>query len=237
MSLPSLLLVAHGTRDPAGTAVTERVATRVGSALPGVCVSACYADVVGPRLADALAELPGPCVVVPMFLAAGYHVRVDLPAQLRATRRTDVVLTRTFGPETGLVAAVGQRLRAAGARDADSVVLAVVGSSQPQAHAEADIAVRRLGRLLGRPVALARIAAGEPRVETVVAGLRESGASRVAVAVWLLAPGLFQRQLEHCGAEVIAAPIADHPAVVATVLARFQSALAGAGRRPDRVDA
>jgi sirohydrochlorin ferrochelatase len=45
----------------------------------------CFADVRRPGPADALAALPGPCVVVPVFLTAGYHVRVDVPAQLDAT--------------------------------------------------------------------------------------------------------------------------------------------------------
>src|SRR5690606_27899405 len=71
---PNLLLVAHGTRDPAGAVVTERVAARAERLL-GVPVRACFADVRGPTPVEALAELPGPTVAVPAFLAAGYHVR------------------------------------------------------------------------------------------------------------------------------------------------------------------
>lgn len=220
----NLLLAAHGTRDPAGAVVTERVAAQAAAAL-GVPVAACFVDVRRPSPADALAELPGPCVVVPMFLAAGYHVRVDVPAQLDATGRPDVLLGQAFGPDPALVAAAADRLAAAGARADDAVVLAVAGSSDPYAQADGARAARRLGRVLGRPVTLATIATGGPRVGEAVAALRAGGAQRVAVASWLLAPGLFQRHLDGSDADVVAAPLADHPAVLNLVLHRYQAAL------------
>lgn len=224
----NLLLVAHGTRDRASTA-TEQVADRVRRAL-GVRVEACYVDVRRPTPADALASLPGPCVAVPMFLAAGYHVRVDVPEQIRATGRRDVVIGDTFGPDPVLVSAAADRLRTAGLRDGDSVVLAVAGSGDVHAQADGELAARRLGRVLGRPVTLATIATGGPRVGDAVAALRAGGATRVAVASWLLAPGLFQRVLDDCGADVVGAPIADHDAVIALVAARYRAARTAALR-------
>ncbi|MHA6780520.1 sirohydrochlorin chelatase [Pseudonocardia saturnea] len=225
----NLLLVAHGTRDPAGAVVTEQVAARVRDRL-GARVKTCYVDVRHPTPADALAGLPGPCVAVPMFLAAGYHVRVDVPAQISGTGRTDVVIGETFGPDPALVGAAADRLRAAGLRDGDAVVLAVAGSSDPYAQADGALAARRLGRRLGRPVTLATIATGGPRVGEAVAALRAEGASRVAVASWLLAPGLFRRQLDECGADVVSAPLADHDAVIDLVVARFHTAGAALSR-------
>ncbi|WP_433292698.1 sirohydrochlorin chelatase [Pseudonocardia sp. CA-142604] len=220
----NLLLVAHGTRDPAGAVVTERVAAQAAAAL-GVRVAPCFVDVRRPSPADALAELPGPCVVVPMFLAAGYHVRVDVPAQLAATGRRDVLLGQAFGPDPALVTAAADRLAEAGAGPDDAVVLAVAGSSDPYAQADGAKAARRLGRALGRPVTLATIATGGPRVGEAVAALRAGGAQRVAVASWLLAPGLFQRHLDECDADVVAAPLADHSAVLNLVMNRYRAAL------------
>ncbi len=227
MTLPSLLLVAHGTRAPEGAVVTELVARRVREAL-GVRVEACYVDVRRPTPADALAELPGPCIAVPMFLAAGYHVRVDVPAQIGGTGRSDVLVAETFGPDPALVTAAADRLRAAGMRDGDAVVLAVAGSSDPHARADGATAARRLGRLLGAPVTLATIATGGPRVGDAVAALRAGGARRVAVASWLLAPGLFQRRLDACGADLVGAPISGHDAVVRLVADRYSAVLAAA---------
>jgi sirohydrochlorin ferrochelatase len=219
----NLLLVAHGTRDPAGAVVTEQVAARVRDRL-GARVETCYVDVRHPTPAEALAGLPGPCVAVPMFLAAGYHVRVDVPSQIIGTGRTDVVIGETFGPDPALVDAAADRLRGAGLRAGDAVVLAVAGSSDPYAQADGALVARRLGRRLGRPVTLATIATGGPRVDEAVATLRAEGASRVAVASWLLAPGLFQRKLDECGADVVSAPLADHDAVIDLVAARFHAA-------------
>ena len=220
----NLLLIAHGTRDPAGAVVTERVAERAGRLL-GVPVHACYADVRGPTPADVLAEIGGPTVAVPAFLAAGYHVRADVPEQLRATGRGDVMLADTFGPDPVLVAAAAERLTEAGARPDDAVVLAVAASSDPHAQADGARAARRLGRLLGRPVTLAPIVLGDqPGVAEVVARLRAEGARRVAVASWLLAPGLFQRNLERCGADVVGAPLSDHEAVLDVLASRYRSA-------------
>ncbi len=221
----ALLLVAHGTRDPAGAAVTEAVAEQV-RAHAEVPVEPCYVDVRHPTPAEALAQLPGPVVAVPMFLAAGYHVRVDVPAQLAATGRTDVRLAETFGPDPALVRAAASRLWTAGMRDGDAVILAVAGSSDPSAQADGATAARRLARVLRTPVVLATIAAGGPRVDETVARLRADGAARVAVASWLLAPGLFQRALTASGADVVADPLTTHEAVADLVLARYAAACA-----------
>lgn len=227
---PALLLVAHGTRQAEGAVAVNRIAARVGALLPDASVRACYADVRGPGPAEVLAELSGPCVAVPMFLAAGYHVRVDVPEQIRAIGRGDVVLADALGPDPMLVVAAAQRLAAAGSRPGDAVVLAVAGSSDVSAQADGALAARRLGRLLGGPVTPATIAAGGPRVPEVVAGLRAAGAGRVAVASWLLSPGLFQQRLVDSGADVVAEPLADHPAVAALLVARYRAALTAAVR-------
>ena len=204
--------------------------------LSGVQVEPCYVDVRHPTPAEALARMPGPVVAVPMFLAAGYHVRVDVPAQLAATGRDDVTLAETFGPDPALVAAAAARLRGAGMRDGDAVVLAVAGSSDPFAQADGATAAERLARVLRAPVTLATIAAGGPRVGEAVARLRAEGASRVAIASWLLAPGLFRRSLAESGADVVAEPLATHGAVAGLVIARYTAALSrtGPSRRASR---
>ena len=78
-----LVLVAHGSRDDAAHACTGDIVDAVRAALPGVDVRLGYVDVRGPKVVDAVAGLDG-AVVVPAFLASGYHVRTDLPAQLAA---------------------------------------------------------------------------------------------------------------------------------------------------------
>lgn len=227
---PALVLLAHGTGDAAGRATIGRLMVAVRAALPGVDVRMAYAGVARPRLADVLPEVGGPVVIVPGFLAAGYHVRVDVPDQVAELGRGDAVLAEPLGPDPALVDAAADRLRATGARPADRVVLAVAGSTDPVARADVDTAAALLGERLGTEVAVGTIAGGSPRVADVVAASREPGC-RVVLATWLLAPGAFHRWLADAGADAVAEPLGDHPGVVAVVVARYRAACGVAGAR------
>ncbi|MGW6936748.1 sirohydrochlorin chelatase [Lentzea sp. NPDC054927] len=205
-----LVLAFHGTRDPRGALVCDEIASLVQDSVD-VPVEVAYADV---RQPDVRSVVDGPCVVVPAFLAAGYHVRVDIPEQIGS--RPDVVLTSPLG--LGAVPAVRDRLREAGVRRGDAVVLAAAGSSDARALAT----VRRAASLLGAE-AVGYVATATPRVPDVVAGLR---GRRVAVASWLLAPGTFHGSLAECGADVVSAPIGAHPLVVDVLLRKYYEARA-----------
>ncbi|MFC5287359.1 sirohydrochlorin chelatase [Actinokineospora guangxiensis] len=217
----TLVLAAHGTRSPAGAAVVHDLAERVRDLLPEVGVRVAFADVRAPDVTTVLRATPDPAVVVPVFLAGGYHVRVDIPAQIAAARR-DVVLTPHLGPSAGLVSALHDRLAAAGWRPGDAVVMAAAGSSDPRALAEVRRAAVLLGARTGAAVRVGFAATAHPRVAEVVAGVR----GRVAVASWLLAPGLFHRAVADCGAEVVAAPLGAHPKVAELVARRYAEARA-----------
>ncbi|WP_428814743.1 sirohydrochlorin chelatase [Streptomyces albus subsp. chlorinus] len=220
----TILLVAHGTRHPAGARTADLLAERVADRL-GRTVRVAYADVRGPRVAEALEHLPGPVTLVPAFLASGYHVRVDVPAQVERTgRHRDVLAAGALGADPALLPALADRLAEAGVREGDAVVLAAAGSSDPAARAESHAMARRLGRLLRRPVPVAWAATARPSVAREVARLRAAGARRVAVATWLLAPGLFADRLRAAGADAVAAPLGAHPSVVAALADRVLSA-------------
>ncbi|WP_084402059.1 sirohydrochlorin chelatase [Lentzea albidocapillata] len=207
-----LVLAFHGTRDPRGAAVCSEIAAAVQESVD-LPVEVAYADV---RQPDVRSVVDGPCVVVPVFLAAGYHVRVDIPAQIGP--RADVVLTSPVGLDA--VPAVRDRLREAGFRRGDAVVLAAAGSSDSRALAT----VRQAAALLGA-AGVGYVATASPRVGDVVAGLRGVG-RRVAVASWLLAPGVFHGSLAECGADVVAEPVGAHPLVVDVVVRKYFEARA-----------
>ncbi|WP_040923931.1 sirohydrochlorin chelatase, partial [Saccharomonospora iraqiensis] len=76
-----------------------------------------YADVRAPDLTSVLRRVRGPAVVVPAFLASGYHVRTDIPAQVAASGHPDVTVTAAFGAAPELVGALHDRLREAGHRE------------------------------------------------------------------------------------------------------------------------
>lgn len=219
----SLVVVAHGTRDPAGALVAAELTDAVRARLRGVRVELAFADVRGPTVGDVLAGLPGPVVVVPAFLAAGYHVRVDLPAQLADF--PDAALTAPLGPARAVVAAVHDRLLAAGYRAGDQVVLAAAGSSDPLALADVRRAALRLSARLDTEVHIGYCATAQPTLPQAIA--RRAG--RVAVASWLLAPGLFHRAATRAGADVVGAPIGVHPLVVDLIIARYRAKGAATG--------
>jgi sirohydrochlorin ferrochelatase len=157
-------------------------------------------------------------VVVPAFLAAGYHVRVDIPAQIRRSGRPAVV-TGPLG--TAAVPAAYARLLESGWRRGDPVVLAAAGSSDPAALAEVGAAAERLARLVGGPVRVGYAATAAPRIADVVAGVR----GRVAVASWLLAPGRFHGAATRSGAATVAAPLGDHALVADLVADRYHTGI------------
>lgn len=219
----SLVIVAHGTRDPAGALVVAELADAVRVRLRGVRVEFAFADVRGPTVADVLADLPGPAIVLPAFLATGYHVRVDLPAQLADF--PDATLTAPLGPARAMVAAVHDRLLEAGYRAGDRVVLAAAGSSDPLALADVRRAALRLSARLDTEVHIGYCATARPALPQAIAQL----AGRVSVASWLLAPGLFHRAATRAGADVVSAPIGVHPLVVDLIIARYRATGAALG--------
>ncbi|OFJ53134.1 sirohydrochlorin chelatase [Mycolicibacterium grossiae] len=218
------ILVAHGTRKPGGVAMVAELANRVGAAL-GTPVRTAFVDVLGPTPSDVLrAVTDEPAVLVPAFLARGYHVRVDIPAAVAAGGHPDVTVTEALGPSPQLVRVLTDRLLASGWRSGDAVVFAAAGTSDRGAQRDLRITAAMLSAVIGQRVEIAYAATGEPRVADAVAQARAWGARRVAVASYLLADGLFQDRLRTSGADVVAEPLGVHPGVVRLVAARFRRA-------------
>ncbi|WP_018335176.1 sirohydrochlorin chelatase [Actinomycetospora chiangmaiensis] len=221
----TLVVLAHGTNDPAGRATWGALLTRVRSLVPDVGVRLAWAGVARPQLADLLPKLdPGPVVVVPAFLASGFHVRRDVPDQLAALGRTDVRVTEPLGPDAVLVDAALSRLRDAGWRS-ERVVLAAAGSTDPVAQADLRVAADLMRERVGAAVPVGYVAGGDPRLAEVVAA--QDGP--VALLTWLLAPGVFHRWASAVGAAVVAEPLGDHPAVASLLVDRYRASVALAG--------
>ncbi|RNL81833.1 sirohydrochlorin chelatase [Halostreptopolyspora alba] len=238
---PTLLLAVHGTRDPHGTAVARALAREVADR-GETPVRLGFADVLQPDVGTVAATIDGPVVVVPAFLAAGYHVHVDIPDQLARAGRTPLppahphsgplddpraaVITDALGGDDRLITTAARRLRQAGWRPHDAVVLAAAGSSDTRALAHVADAAHRLGTTLPAPtgVEVAYIATGHPTVPDTVARLHHRGHPRVAVASWLLAPGLFHQRLAHTGADTVADPLCPDAGIADAVIARYRAA-------------
>ena len=167
-------------------------------------------------------------VVVPLLLSSGYHDRVDLPAAIAAAR-PGTAHAPVLGPDPLLAVALADRLVEAGLAPGDAVVLAGAGSSDPDAVASVSVQAGLLAvELAARtgvpvPVTVGFGSAASPTVAEAVATARAAGAGRVAVAPYLLAPGHFADRLAGAGADLVAAVLGPHPAVVELILRRASS--------------
>ncbi|MFQ3789921.1 sirohydrochlorin chelatase [Halomonas sp. A29] len=100
----SLILLAHGSSDPAWRAPFERLhealATRMQTSL-----KLAYMELSEPSLESSVAELASAGIqraeILPLFFAAGRHLRKDVPAQVEALRDAHPALDLTLLPPVG----------------------------------------------------------------------------------------------------------------------------------------
>lgn len=228
---PVLVACAHGTRSAAGRAVVRAVVEDVRRLRPGLDVREAFVDVQEPAVGDAVAAaVAGPAgpgapvaaVVAPLLLSTGVHVRHDIGA---AVAGLPAVAAEPLGPDDRLAGILVERLTAAGATADDAVVLAAAGSSDPAAVVAVGAVLAALRARWPGPVTVGYGAAARPDVATAVAGARATGARRVVVASYLLAPGHFHGALAGAGADLVTAPLGPHPDLARIVLDRYDAAL------------
>lgn len=218
-----VVIAAHGTADIAGQQTIEAVAARVRQAMPGRRVEVGFLDVISPTVGDALVLADAPAVAVPLLLAPGYHVDVDLPS-VAAQVPHPVQITAPVGPDVELVKATLRRLTEAGWQAGDAVVLGAAGSSSARSAAATAQAVEWLGGLTGSRVVAAFASASPPSPAEAVASLRAEGFSRVALATYLLAPGFFADRMHDAGADMVSAPIGPADELIDIVVSRVLDA-------------
>jgi len=230
----ALLLLAHGSRDRRSVAATHALAREVSRVRPAVTVRCSFLDLAQPRTGPVLTRLAAAghreVVVVPLLLTAAYHSRVDVPTVLAAATPPGLAVYQTgvLGPDSRLVDGLTRRL---GPGDGfDALVLAAAGSSDPDALSTVGGTAAALGERYALPCQ-AGYASAEPGVATAVRQLRKSGARRVAVASYFLAPGLLYdrvvRSARQAGALAVAEPLVAIPELVRVVSDRFTAANQG----------
>ena len=226
MSRPVLLAVAHGSRDPAARRTVGVLAARAGRLAPGLEIRVAFVQNAGPSAAQVLAETAGAgVVIVPLLLCAGYHLSEDIAG---LAKRAGVPVAAPLGPDPGLVPALADRLAEAGVPPGTPVVLAAAGSTDPRAIVQTRSQAALLAAHLMVPVLAAFASAGQPAVDEAIAILTARTGGPVAVASYLLAPGVFHDRLAASGAAWISAPLGDHPAVASLVIDRFHAVSAAA---------
>lgn len=220
----SLVATSHGTDVPAAQTAITALVDAVGAAAPHLDVREAFVDVQLPRVDTALDLVEGLAVVVPLLLAPGFHVRVDIGS---AAQREWVVAAGTLGADDRLTDVMLRRLAQAGATRDDVVLLGSAGSTDPDALRSIDEAAERLGRAWGAPVAVGHVGGSGTPMAEVVRDARRPG-RRVVIVSYLMAPGFFYDRMQRCGADVVTGPLLDGGEVahelVSLVLDRFAAA-------------
>ncbi|MFH9751130.1 sirohydrochlorin chelatase [Streptomyces griseus] len=240
MSRPTLLVIAHGSRDPRHAATVHALTERVRAERPGLRVETGFLEFNAPPVPRVLerlaAEGADEVVALPLLLTRAFHAKTDIPSVLREARarlpRLHIRQADVLGPSPLLNATLGRRLREAGIRPGDlprtGLVLASAGSTDPEAIAViAEIAreLRHTGWCAVRPAFASALL---PRTEDAVRALRAEGVARVAVAPYVIAPGRLPDRIaagaEAAGADVLADVLGPAPELARLLLDRFDEA-------------
>ncbi len=245
---PSLMLVGHGSRSPAGVADYWRLAEVLRDAAPGLRVGCGFIELASPRLDQGIEELVAAgatsVVAVPLVLLGAGHLKDDGPAALhRARERHPGVVfryARHLGIHPTILALTETRVRQAvtGAEDDVFVVLVSRGSSDPDANADLFKVARLVwdGRGFGG-VEAAFVSLAPPSVPEALDRCRRLGAARVVVVPYFLFTGVLVDRISvqartwaesHPDVEVTMGPYLGPVGPVAdVVLERYAEALAG----------
>ncbi|WP_336368190.1 sirohydrochlorin chelatase [Marinobacter sp. C2H3] len=102
-----IILLAHGSSDPRWCETFERLAAPTVNAVPGARIA--YMELASPSIEDVvrdgMAQGLRQFEVIPLFLAAGRHLRKDVPAMLEALRtahQVDIALAPPVGDSPAL---------------------------------------------------------------------------------------------------------------------------------------
>ncbi|WP_434589188.1 sirohydrochlorin chelatase [Streptomyces sp. A5-4] len=234
MTPPTLVAVAHGSRDPGALRTVTTLLERVRELRPGLEVRLGHIELNAPLLPDTLAGVDrGDVVLVPLLLGRGHHVKHDLPQAAATAPHLRTRVAAPLGPHPLLVETLYARLTEAGWRDADAadrgsgVVLAAAGSRDPESAADTRRTAALLSeRLGGVPVLPAYASAASPTVPQALRALAARGRHRAAVASYFTAPGRFATQSAAAAPWLATAPLGAHAAMARLVLLRYDQALA-----------
>ena len=249
--MTDLLLVGHGSRDPAATAEFEQLTALVRAAAPaGTRVGAGFLELADPPVDAAVDRLVAAgatdVAAVPYVLFGAGHLKDDGPAVLARARRRHPDVRFRLGRDLGIHPAVldvaEDRARTALKRlpptERTAVVLVGRGSTDPDACADFVKFARLLedGRGLG-PVHPAFAAMSRPHLDDALDQARRLGADAVTVVPLLLFGGVLvdriraQARAWADAHPALAVAVADHlgpdPRLADLVVERHREAYAG----------
>lgn len=209
MSKTVILLIGHGSRNPAGNDEFLRFAERLAKKLPEETMVSCFvelADVLIPAGIDRAVELGADKIIaVPVILLAAGHVKVEIPEILDAGRKrhpqVEIVYTRNIGVCDATVQMVRDRVAEAvadnpPAPETTGVLVLGRGSSDPDANG--DLAkIARMVREQGPYdlVDFAFVGITTPDLPGGVQRLMRLGAKTVVVAPYFMFTGVLMERI------------------------------------------
>ncbi|HVA81147.1 MAG TPA: CbiX/SirB N-terminal domain-containing protein [Candidatus Binataceae bacterium] len=254
MQRTGVLVVGHGSREPASNLEFEALVERVRSGRPEFDVRHAYVELATPSLADgldAIARGNERVVVVPCFLFTAGHVKNDIPLALAGARRKFPKVRfeagRVLGVHPLMAELAFQRASAARGAEGDPKRTAVVmvgrGSSDPDANGDFCKLVRIFaeGRGFGW-VAPAFIGITRPLFDETIELTARARPERILVVPYLLFGGRLVARLEEQIREFrnrypwIAVSLAAHlgvePELLEVIDERIREALSGQAPLP-----
>ena len=234
--MSTLVLTAHGSKDPRSAANARAVAARLRRMRPGLDVRVAFCEQNAPNLIDVLTGLPDchQAVVTPLLLASAYHARLDIPKQIARAAAHGVRQADVLGQDDRLVSVLRKRLADLGVSPLDhelGVLVVAIGSSNSAVNARTAQVASKLAagtRWAGATMAFAT--RPEPSVAEAANRLRRRrGARRLVIAPWFLAPGRITDRVWTYARDngiPMAPPLGAHRLVAEIVLDRYDRALA-----------
>lgn len=249
---PALLLIGHGTDDPAGLDEYHRMAALVGERLH-TFVQPCFLELADPPIAQAIDDCARAgyrrIVALPLLLGAAGHQKNDIPVALNEARMRHPDLDIRYGAPLGvqyaLVRALAERVEAAYAaasagipRDKTALALIGRGSSDPDSNSD----VARMARLLWEGSGFGWIAYGfysitRPDVAATIRHCVAFGAAQIIVVPYLLFTGRIlqwmaqqvdaARQQHPATPILMAEHLGLHHGVLTAIVQRYEEAMNG----------
>lgn len=248
-TLPALLVVGHGSRDPRGAEEFHRLISLLREREPALMVEGGFIELSRPPISECMNRLveggAREVSAVPLMLLAAGHAKNDIPATLVRERMSHPGVSFRFGRALGirpeLLSLMDERISAVvpEERKEETAVLVVGrGSSDPDANSD----LAKIARLFyeGRTYPLvepAFVSLASPRVPEALERCRRLGARRVVVFSYFLFTGVLEERIRqqserfagaNPGVEVCyAGYFGPHPSVADLVFDRYREALTG----------
>jgi sirohydrochlorin cobaltochelatase len=249
---PALLLIAHGTRNPAGATEMQRLVEHLRQRLKPPVVASWLEDFAEPDARTAARELVASgvthLVTVPFLVLGAGHAKTDVPAVVHDLAAAFPEVTVTHGRVLGLHPSLFELARArvaAATGDRPGVIEEVLlvtgaGSSDPDANGDLSKAARVLGEQTGhRWIETAYAGVTWPRADEVFTRLQRAGVPRVVRFSWSLLAGVLEQRIDRWAAEasdrsgmeiVDAGRFGPDPLIADAVVDRYHEAIRGDAR-------